>query len=153
MLTFQFLILSTSFSLCSAGFAMETATTAAHDFAETDVSTPLQSLSLLQSLNTVNELVDVRAPQVHELKNHQHVRTLFVENPALPIVDIQLTFNAGSARDAEIEKGLFGVANMAAQLIDEGTKRYLRQRKLPQPLKPQAHVLVPRRTAICLWYG
>ena len=47
---------------------METVTTAAHNFAETDVSTPLQSLSLLQSLNTVNELVDVRAPQVHELK-------------------------------------------------------------------------------------
>ncbi len=121
---FSTLILSTSFSLCSAGFAMETATTAAHDFAETDVSTPLQSLSLLHSLNAVNELVDVRAPQVYELKNHRHVRTLFVENPALPMVDIQLTFNAGSARDAEIEKGLFGVANMAAQLIDEGTKRY-----------------------------
>ena len=30
----------------SASFAMETATTAAHDFAETDVSTPFQSLSL-----------------------------------------------------------------------------------------------------------
>ncbi|WP_180064705.1 pitrilysin family protein [Acinetobacter sp. YH12095] len=121
---FSTLILSTSFSLCSAGFAMETATTAAHDFAETDVSTPLQSLSLLHSLNAVNELVDVRAPQVHELKNHRNVRTLFVENPALPMVDIQLTFNAGSARDAEIEKGLFGVANMAAQLMDEGTKSY-----------------------------
>ena len=121
---FSTLILSTSFSLCSAGFAMETATTAAHDFAETDVSTPLQSLSLLHSLNAVNELVDVRAPQVYKIKNHRHVRTLFVENPALPMVDIQLTFNAGSARDAEIEKGLFGVANMAAQLIDEGTKRY-----------------------------
>ena len=73
---------------------METATTAAHDFAETDVSTPLQSLNLLHSLNAVNELGDVRAPQVHELKNHRKVGTLLVENPPLPMVDIQLTFIA-----------------------------------------------------------
>ena len=74
---FSTLILSTSFGLSSPGFTMETVTTAAHNFAETDVSTPLQSLSLLQSLNTVNELVDVRAPQVHELKKPS-TRTHFI---------------------------------------------------------------------------
>ena len=87
---------------------------------------------------------------MHEIKNHRHVRTLFVENPALPMVDIQLTFNAGSARDAEIEKGLFGVANMAAQLIDEGTQALYRTRGCQQPLKQQVHVLVQRRIGICL---
>ncbi len=50
------------------------------------------------------------------LRTNTKFEALFVESPALPMVDIQLTFNAGSARDVEVEKGLYGVANMAAQL-------------------------------------
>lgn len=39
-------------------------------------------------------------------------------------MDIQLTFNAGSAQDERIGKGLFGIANMAANLMTEGTENY-----------------------------
>ncbi len=76
----------------------------------------LQSIASLQSLKQVQTSDLYTAPHVHELKNKYKVRSLFVESPALPMVDIQLTFNAGSARDIEVEKGLYGVANMAAQL-------------------------------------
>ena len=84
----------------------------------------LQSIASLQSLKQVQTSDLYTAPHVHELKNKYKVRSLFVESPALPMVDIQLTFNAGSARDIEVEKGLYGVANMSAQLIDEGTTQH-----------------------------
>src|SRR5690606_907959 len=32
--------------------------------------------------------------------------------------------NAGSARDEEVQKGLFGLSSMAAKLIREGTEQY-----------------------------
>jgi zinc protease len=89
-----------------------------------DNPTSLTSIPLLQSLKINNKQLQFNAPYVHELKNRYKVRSLFVESKALPIVDIQLTFNAGAARDEEIAPGLYGVANMAAKLIDEGTEKY-----------------------------
>ena len=85
---------------------------------------PLESLKVLQSLKHLNHQASYQTPVVHDLKNRDHVRTLFVETKDLPIIDIQLTFNAGSAQDESIEKGLFGLSNMAAGLIDEGTNQY-----------------------------
>lgn len=84
----------------------------------------LQSIPLLQSLRNVSQQQDYRPPDVHDLKNCYGVRTLFVEAQDLPMVDIQLTFNAGSARDQEIGAGLYGLANTAAKLMDEGTEKY-----------------------------
>src|SRR5690606_27440120 len=66
----------------------------------------LKAISLLQSLKYLKSEAQLQAPYVHELNNHYHVRSLFVESKALPIIDIQLTFNAGSARDEEVQKGL-----------------------------------------------
>ena len=87
----------------------------------------LKSIPQLQSLKNVSAKLDYQAPYVHDLKNRYKVRTLFVESRDLPMVDIQLTFNAGAARDEEVEKGLYGVANMAAQLMDEGTEKFTAQ--------------------------
>lgn len=84
-------------------------------------TTHLQSTQILQSLHDVPKVQQIHAPYVQELYTQQKVRTLFVETHSLPIVDIQLTFNAGSARDESIKKGLFGLANLTAQLLDDGT--------------------------------
>ena len=84
----------------------------------------LKSIALLQSLKSSQTAMQFNAPYVHDLKNRYKVRSLFVESQNLPIVDIQLTFNAGSARDEEVATGLHGIANMAAQLMDEGTEKY-----------------------------
>ncbi len=89
-----------------------------------DNPSQLQSIPMLQSLKNLQTDKAYRAPHVQVLKNRNGVKTLFVESQGLPMVDIQLTFNAGSARDEEVGKGLFGVANMAARLIDEGTEKY-----------------------------
>ncbi|WDE17315.1 insulinase family protein [Acinetobacter schindleri] len=89
-----------------------------------DNPTQLQSIPLLQSLKNLKNERQFQAPYVHELNNHYKVRTLFVETKDLPMVDIQLTFNAGAARDEEIQKSLFGLASMAAKLIREGTDTY-----------------------------
>ncbi|WP_180090232.1 pitrilysin family protein [Acinetobacter sp. YH12219] len=89
-----------------------------------DNPSQLQSIPMLQSLKNLQIDKDYRAPLVQMLKNRNGVNSLFVESQDLPMVDIQLTFNAGSARDEEVGKGLYGVANMAARLIDEGTEKY-----------------------------
>ncbi|WP_416372705.1 M16 family metallopeptidase [Acinetobacter schindleri] len=89
-----------------------------------DNPTQLQSIPLLQSLKNLKNERQFQAPYVHELNNRYKVRTLFVETKDLPMVDIQLTFNAGAARDEEIQKGLFGLSSMAAKLIREGTDTY-----------------------------
>jgi zinc protease len=83
---------------------------------------PISSLTTLQSLKGINHKKLYQAPFIHDLKNRHHVRTLFVETHDLPIIDIQLTFNAGSARDKEIGKDLLGLSNMVAELMPEGTE-------------------------------
>lgn len=86
--------------------------------------TPLKSITTLQSLKNLSQQKSYQAPFVQELNNPQKVRTLFVSTQDLPIVDIQLTFNAGSAQDENIAKGLYGLSNMAARLMTEGTEQY-----------------------------
>src|SRR5690606_18039752 len=82
-------------------------------------------LSSIKNLLSLKEITkssqNYKAPFVQELKNSLNVRTLFVETNDLPMVDIQITFNAGSARDEVIGKGLYGISNMAARLMLEGT--------------------------------
>ena len=85
---------------------------------------PIRSLKNLQSLKNLKARQETQTPFVQELNNALKVRTLFVETHDLPIVDIQLTFNAGSAQDETLGQGLFGTANMAAKLMLEGTDQY-----------------------------
>ena len=86
--------------------------------------TNLKALKSLQSLKNLGEHQQYQAPFVQDLQNTQNVRTLFVAAQDLPIVDIQLTFNAGSSQDETLGKGLFGMSNMAAKLLTEGTEQY-----------------------------
>ncbi|MFV5503620.1 pitrilysin family protein [Acinetobacter sp. 226] len=95
-----------------------------HQPDQNDNPSQLQSIPLLQSLKNINPQREFQAPYIHDLNNRYKVRTLFVETQDLPMVDIQLTFNAGSARDQEIAKGLYGLSNMAAKLMREGTDKY-----------------------------
>ncbi|MGO3385786.1 MAG: M16 family metallopeptidase, partial [Acinetobacter guillouiae] len=96
-----------------------------HD--ETDAvidDSALKANLTLQSLKNLDKHQQYQAPFVQDLSNNQKVRTLFVSATDLPIVDIQLTFNAGSSQDEALGKGLYGMANMAAKLITEGTDQY-----------------------------
>ena len=84
----------------------------------------LSSIPLLQSLQGVNTQQSYSIPYIQELDHSKSIRSLFIQSHALPMVDLQLTFNAGSARDQEIAPGLAGLATMAAKLLSEGTPRY-----------------------------
>ena len=88
-----------------------------------DNPSQLRAIPMLQSLRNLKP-IDYRAPYIQDLKNRYGVRTLFAEAQDLPMADIQLTFNAGAARDTEIGSGLYGLANMTAKLMDEGTEQY-----------------------------
>ena len=81
-------------------------------------------LSSLKASNTANKTFSFKStnlPHIQELPNPLGIRSLFVARPQLPIVDIQLTFNAGSARDAEIARNVSGLAARSAQLLQYGT--------------------------------
>lgn len=56
-------------------------------------------------------------PDIQTWKTDNGVVVLFVESPALPMIDIQVTFDAGSARDG----GLPGLASLTNGLLVEGS--------------------------------
>ena len=87
----------------------------------TPPSAEITALKHLESLKTFENISQLRTPTVQEFKTQSGTRVLFVAAPELPIVDIKLVFDAGSARDAELESGQYGLASLTAQLLAEGT--------------------------------
>ncbi len=57
------------------------------------------------------------APKIQHWQTGKGTRVYFVEAHELPMVDIQLSFDAGSARDPE---GLEGLASFTSSLLSEG---------------------------------
>lgn len=87
-----------------------------------DVNAPIAALSKLTSLDNAKPL-KVTVPKIQQFKTKAGVPVLFVPTTALPIVDIDLRFNAGSARDGSISSTGFGIANMTATMLEQGSKR------------------------------
>ena len=89
-----------------------------------DVDAPIAALTTLTSLNDAKPL-SVTVPSIEHFTTQAGVRVSFVRAAALPIVDIDLRFNAGSARDndgrADGADG-FGIANMTATMLTQGTQ-------------------------------
>lgn len=56
-------------------------------------------------------------PDIQTWKTDNGVEVLFVESPTLPMVDIQVTFDAGSARDGRLP----GLASLTNGLLVEGS--------------------------------
>ena len=85
---------------------------------------PLQALSRLDSLSNSSTQI-LRTPSIQSFRTAQGTRVLFVAAPELPMVDIRLTFDAGSARDAEmgtiVGQKISGLASLTAQLLFEAT--------------------------------
>lgn len=87
----------------------------------TPSSVEITALKQLDSLKNPASVSQLRTPTVHEFKTSSGTRVLFVEAPELPIVDIKLVFDAGSARDGELKSGQYGLATLTSQLLAEGT--------------------------------
>ena len=88
--------------------------------ATVDTSAPIAALSKLSSLDNVKSL-KVTVPTIEHFNTSSGVSVAFVRAEALPIVDIDLRFNAGSARDGDIRPDGFGIANMVATMLPQGT--------------------------------
>ena len=86
-----------------------------------DTSAPIAALATLTSIDDSKPL-KVTVPNIQSFKTKAGVTVLFVQTTALPIVDIDLRFNAGSARDDSIRKDGFGIANMTATMLEQGSK-------------------------------
>lgn len=82
---------------------------------------PITALANLTSLKDLKGDAALKTPHVVSFKTSTDTPTLFVAANELPMVDIRLTFDAGSARDNAIRPGLFGLASLTSQLLDEGT--------------------------------
>ncbi|WP_372861221.1 M16 family metallopeptidase [Psychrobacter sp.] len=100
-------------------------TTGAEEYrgsAAVDTSAPIAALSKLTSLDDDKPLT-VTIPTIQQFKTKAGVPVRFVQTTALPIVDIDLRFNAGSGRDGSISNTGFGIANMTATMLTQGSKR------------------------------
>ena len=118
--------LSTSvvFALSILANTAQADTTGAEDYrapTAVDASAPIAALSKLTSIDDAKSL-KVTVPTIQEFKTKAGVPVMFVQTTALPIVDVDLRFNAGSARDGSINKDGFGIANMTATMLEQGSK-------------------------------
>lgn len=57
-------------------------------------------------------------PKIQHWTTDKGSRTYYVEAPGLPLIDIQIVFDAGSARDGKQH----GIASLTAGLLDKGAK-------------------------------
>ena len=73
-------------------------------------------LGLLPFIFSLVSLPSIAAPTIQHWTTDNGARIYFVAAPGLPMVDIQFTFDAGSARDQD-KKGL---AHLTNSLLDEG---------------------------------
>ena len=118
--------LSTSivFALSILANTAQADTTGAEDYrapTAVDASAPIAALSKLTSIDDAKSL-KVTVPTIQEFKTKAGVPVMFVQTTALPIVDVDLRFDAGSARDGSISKDGFGIANMTATMLEQGSK-------------------------------
>ncbi|WP_350557675.1 pitrilysin family protein [Psychrobacter sp. CAL346-MNA-CIBAN-0220] len=85
-----------------------------------DANAPIAAQSKLTSLDNVKPL-QVTVPTIEHFKTKNGISVSFVRAATLSIVDIDLRFNAGSARDGDIRANGFGIASMTATMLTQGT--------------------------------
>lgn len=92
-----------------------------HAKSDVDITQPIKALDNLSSLKNDKKL-DFSIPKFQHFTTNNGVPVIFFQTNQLPIVDVDLRFNAGSARDESIRKDSFGLASMVADLLTKGTK-------------------------------
>ncbi len=84
--------------------------------------TVTQADPMTQSTPTASETNNLSKPllQIQQWKTQQGVKVYYVATPQLPIIDIMVLFNAGSARDGDKP----GIAQLTNALLDEGAANF-----------------------------
>lgn len=94
-----------------------------HSSADVDPNAPIVALDKLTSLKQTQPL-QVSLPQIEHFTTANGTPVAFVSTTNLPMVDVSLYFNAGSARDEAIKQGGYGIASLTAALLDQGTANH-----------------------------
>lgn len=115
------LIISAGLTTLSAHAAPELPS-GEHATKDVDITQPIKALDNLSSLKNEKKL-DFSIPKFQHFTTSNGVPVIFFQTNQLPIVDVDLRFNAGSARDESIRKNGFGLASMVADLLTKGTKQ------------------------------
>ena len=74
--------------------------------------------SLLFVLTFISSTVSIAAPKIQHWVSDNGLAVYYVQVPELPMIDLRLTFDAGSARDGE----KMGIAGLTSAMLDSGTK-------------------------------
>lgn len=91
-----------------------------HRSGAVDPTAPIAALDQLTSLKQTKPL-SVTLPKIIHFTTDSGTPVALVQARNLPIVDVSIYFNAGSARDEVIKKGGYGIASMTASMLDQGT--------------------------------
>ncbi|MDO4427614.1 MAG: pitrilysin family protein [Moraxella sp.] len=106
-------------TLLSLTLALSTLSLANVTAPPVDTTRPLPTLG---SMNQLGEL-SFSVPTMIRFHTRDGVPVIFTPIKGLPMVDVSLSFQAGSAYDTQIRADGFGLANMTATLITKGTAR------------------------------
>ncbi len=79
-----------------------------------------KELPKLDSINQLGELV-FTVPTMHRFHTSTGVPVIFTPLDSLPIVDVSVAFLAGSGYDTSIDDKAYGLANMTATMLTQGT--------------------------------
>ena len=91
-----------------------------HTAKDVDISQPILAEQALTSLQHTKPL-EFDLPTIHRFETTSGIPVAFVSTDQLPIVDVSLRFNAGSARDESIRADAGGLASLTAQMLSKGT--------------------------------
>lgn len=93
-----------------------------HSSGDVDPNAPIVALDILQSLKEPTNL-QVNLPKIQHFVTKAGTPVMLVQTHNLPIVDISLRFNAGSARDSSIKKNGYGLASLTASMLKQGSQQ------------------------------
>lgn len=94
-----------------------------HSNTDVDPNAPIVALDKLDSLKTDKQL-NVTLPTIQHFVTKSGTPVALVQTHNLPMVDISVYFNAGSARDEAIRTGGFGIAGLTASMLGQGTTQH-----------------------------
>lgn len=94
-----------------------------HTSEDVDPSAPITALNHLHSLTTSTPLT-VNLPKIHHFTTNNGTPVSLVQARNIPMVDIGIYFNAGSARDEAIKSGAYGLASLTASMLEQGTRQH-----------------------------
>ena len=117
------LLMSTSLIATLPSIAVAEALSEPKEQISVSASEPIASLDNLQTKPTNTQLTSDQLPKVEQIPTPLGQNAYFVRRTELPIVDIRLTFNAGSARDPEINPDALGLSRITAAMLSRGTER------------------------------